>query len=120
MSELNVGEATAELLKELTDEIRRLNTRIETLEQHNNTLVKAMDDPATMMRKAGWLRAITPMADEVFDPLNRTVGDDPSFASGFNTGDGALIKSPDAQLREWEQMEASMPPRTSPSSRNYR
>ena len=110
MSELNVGEATAELLKELTDEIRRLNTRIETLEQHNNT----------MMRKAGWLRAITPMADEVFDPLNRTVGDNPSFASGFNTGDGALIKSPDAQLREWEQMEASMPPRTSPSSRNYR
>ena len=119
--ELNVGEATAELLKELTDEIRRLNSRIESLEQREAVLVKAMDDPATLMQKAGWLRAVTPLADEAFDPLQRENGDSPSFTSGFNSGDGALIsKSRDEQIREWKEAEAAMPAKVSPSSRNYR
>lgn len=119
--ELSVGEATAELLKELTDEIRRLNSRIESLEQREAVLVKAMDDPATLMQKAGWLRATTPLADETFDPLQRDSSDGPAFTSAFNSGDGALIsKSHDERLREWQEAEAAMPAKISPSSRNYR
>ena len=83
-------------------------------------LTKAMDDPATMMKKAGWLRAVTPMADEVFDPLNRDiVSDGGSFTSAFNSGDGSMIakRSQDEELRMWQSMEASMPPKISPSSK---
>ena len=120
--ELSVGEATADLLKELVAEVKSLRAEVTSLKSENAMLTKAMDDPATMMRKAGWLRAITPMADEVYDPLNRELGDGGSFTSAFNSGDGAMIekRSVDEELRMWQSMEAAMPPKSSPSSRNYR
>ena len=120
--ELSVGEATADLLKELVAEVRSLRAEVTSLKSENAMLTKAMDDPATMMRKAGWLRAITPMADEVYDPLNRELGDGGSFTTAFNSGDGVMIekRSADEELRMWQSMEAAMPPKISPSSRNYR
>tara|TARA_R100000329_G_scaffold150550_1_gene143774 strand:- start:3490 stop:3861 length:372 start_codon:yes stop_codon:yes gene_type:complete len=120
--DLSVGEATADLLKELVDEVKSLRAELTSLKLENATLTKAMDDPSTLMRKAGWLRAITPMADEVFDPLNRDIGDGGSFTSAFNSGDGAMItkRSADEELRMWQSMEAQMPPKISPSSKTYR
>tara|TARA_R100000406_G_scaffold13233_1_gene8496 strand:+ start:3892 stop:4263 length:372 start_codon:yes stop_codon:yes gene_type:complete len=120
--ELSVGEATADLLKELVAEVKSLRAEVTSLKSENAMLTKAMDDPATMMKKAGWLRAVTPMADEVFDPLNRDIGDGGSFTSAFNSGDGSMIakRSQDEELRMWQSMEASMPPKVSPSSKTYR
>ena len=104
MSE-DIGEATADLLKEMVEEIRTLRQRIDHLESNNNALVKAVDDPETMMKKAGWLRAVTPMAEEV-------------FTSAFNSE--SIVKSQSDELREWEQMESDMPTPSSPSSIKYR
>jgi len=115
MSE-NIGEATADLLKGMVEEIRTLRKRVEQLESDNNVLVKAVDNPETMMKKAGWLKAVTPMAEEVFDPLQRGQGD--TFTSAFNSE--AIVKSQSDELREWEEMEANMPSTTSPSSIKYR
>tara|TARA_R110000824_G_scaffold3689_5_gene17455 strand:+ start:8864 stop:9211 length:348 start_codon:yes stop_codon:yes gene_type:complete len=115
MSE-DIGEATADLLKEMVEEIRTLRQRIDHLESNNNALVKAVDDPETMMKKAGWLRAVTPMAEEVFDPLQREQTD--TFTSAFNSE--SIVKSQSDELREWEQMESDMPTPSSPSSIKYR
>ena len=114
--ELNVGEATAELLKELVGEVRTLRERVNELEQHNSILVKAVDDPETMMKKAGWLRATTPLADEVFDPLQRE--NDDSFVSGFNSE--AIVKSHSDRLEEWKEMEKTTPSSATPSAIKYR
>ena len=115
----DIGEATASLLKEMVEEIRTLRKRVETLESNNTSLLKAMDNPETMMKKAGWLRAITPMAEEVFDPLQREI-DESSFTSGFNT-DSSIVKSHSESLDEWKEMEKAMPtPNQTPSSLKYR
>ena len=111
-----IGEATADLLKEMVEEIRVLRKRVEQLESDNNSLIKAVDDPETMMRKAGWLRAITPMADEAYDPLNRSNGDEQIF--GFNQD--MISKSRDQEIHEWRKMEQAIPPSSSPSAKTYR
>ena len=116
--ELNAGEATAELLKEMVQEMRLLRERMETLETENSTLKKAMDDPETMMRKAGWLKALTPMPEEVYDPLQRDQGD--SFTSGFGNTSNAISKSQSDELHEWQEMEKTMPSSTTPSNIKYR
>lgn len=117
MSEdLNVGEATAELLKELVGEMRTLRERVESLERRNTTLVKAMDDPEAMMRKAGWLRAMTPVADEVYDPLQRDNVD--SFTTAFDHE--SIVKSHDNRLDEWKEMEKAMPQTKTPAAIKYR
>jgi len=115
MSE-DIGEATADLLKEMVEEIRTLRQRVEILESNNTSLLKAVDDPETMMKKAGWLKAITPQPEEVFDPLNREGHDEHNF--GFNQD--IITKSRDEQLRDWKEMEEAMPTSSSPSAKNYR
>ena len=113
----DIGEATADLLKEMVEEIRTLRKRVETLESHNTSLLKAVDDPETMMKKAGWLRAVTPLADETFDPLHRDQNDEQVF--GFNSD--MLAKSDHQQeLEEWRKMEAELPAPSSPSAQRYR
>jgi hypothetical protein len=112
----DIGEATADLLKEMVEEIRTLRKRVETLESHNTSLLKAVDDPETMMKKAGWLKAVTPLADEVFDPLNRAGHDEQIF--GFNQD--LISKSRDEELHEWKQMEEAIPSPSSPSAKKYR
>jgi|TARA_B100000497_G_C7524723_1_gene318635 DNA gyrase inhibitor GyrI len=113
----NAGEATADLLKEMVGELRHLRQRVEQLETENATLSKAVDDPETLMKKAGWLKAVTPLSAEVYDPLNREAGDAPSFVSGFGTE--MLSKGMD-ELKQWQEMEDAMPSQTSPSSIKYR
>ena len=115
MSNEDIGEATADLLKEMVEEIRGLRQRVEQLESENESLVKAVDDPQTMMRKAGWLKAVTPMPDETFDPLNRSAHDEQVF--GFNQD---LITKGQSALDEWREMEDSMPNKSSPSAKTYR
>ena len=115
MSE-EIGEATADLLKEMVEEIRTLRKRVEQLESNNNSLIKAVDDPETMMKKAGWLKAITPLAEEAYDPLNRSGQDEQLF--GFNQD--IISKSRDEELREWQQMEEAIPTPSSPSGKTYR
>ena len=116
MSE-NAGEATADLLKEMVGELRQLRQRIDQLEAENASLTKAVDDPETLMKKAGWLKAVTPLSDEVYDPLNREANDGPSFVSGFNN---EMLNKGQAELQEWQDMEKAMPSHTSPSSIKYR
>ena len=106
MSE-DIGEATADLLKEMVEEIRTLRKRVEQLESNNNVLVKAVDNPETMMKKAGWLKVVTPMADETFDPLNREIGDgNQSFAGPFQ-GSGDTFQKQDrhTELEAWKEAE---------------
>ena len=114
--EPNIGEATTDLLKELVTEVRYLRQRMEQLESENASLTKAMDDPETLMKKAGWLKAVTPLADEAFDPLNREAGDAPSFTSGF----GTEMLNKGEELKQWQEMEDAMPHHTTPSSIKYR
>jgi len=114
--DLSIGESTAELLKEMVEEIRTLRQRVESLESQNTSLVKAVDDPETMMKKAGWLKAETPQPEEVFDPLQREEAD--AFISGFDSG--SISKSHDEELRDWQDMENALPASTDPSSLKYR
>ncbi len=116
MSE-EIGEATADLLKEMVEEIRTLRKRVEQLESNNNSLIKAVDDPETMMKKAGWLKAVTPLAEEVYDPLQRGGGDE-SFPSGFSSEQ--IQKSHSQNLAEWQEMENNMPSSNTPSGISYR
>ncbi len=111
-----IGEATADLLKEMVEEIRTLRQRIDHLESNNTKLAKAVDDPETLMKRHGWLRAVTPMADETYDPLNRSGNDGKTF--GFNQD--IISKSRDDELHEWRQMEDAMPASSSPSATTYR
>ena len=113
-----IGEATADLLKEMVEEIPTLRKRVEQLESDNNSLIKAVDNPETMMKKAGWLRAVTPMADEAFDPLNRSNNDEQIF--GFNQDLISKSTSRDDQLQEWKEMEGAIPTPSSPSAKKYR
>jgi len=113
----NAGEATADLLKEMVEEIRHLRKRVEQLESDNSILAKAVDDPESLMKKAGWLKAVTPLSAEVFDPLNREMGDSPDFVSGFKS---EMLNKGMAELEEWRQMENAMPSHSTPSSIKYR
>ena len=115
MSE-NAGEATADLLKEMVEEIRLLRKRVEQLESDNSILAKAVDDPESLMKKAGG-SAVTPLSAEVFDPLNREVGDSPDYVSGFQS---EMLNKGMAELEEWRQMENAMPSHSTPSSIKYR
>jgi lactate dehydrogenase-like 2-hydroxyacid dehydrogenase len=117
MSE-EIGEATADLLKEMVEEIRTLRKRVEQLESNNNSLIKAVDNPETMMKKAGWLKAVTPLAEETFDPLNRSGNDEQVF--GFNQDMISKSTSRDDELHEWRQMEQAIPTPSSPSAKTYR
>ena len=77
-------QAEIDLMKEMVEEIRELRERVVSLETQNQMLTKSLDDPETMMRKAGWLKVVTPMADETYDPLQRDVGDgSQSFTDHF-------------------------------------
>ena len=114
MSE-DVGEATADLLKEMVAEIRTLRERISSLESHNDTLQKAVADPETMMKKAGWLKAVTPLAEETYDPLNRSSSDEQVF--GYNQD---MITKGQTALDQWKEMESSITSQKSPSAKTYR
>tara|TARA_R110002051_G_scaffold160710_1_gene232338 strand:+ start:146 stop:487 length:342 start_codon:yes stop_codon:yes gene_type:complete len=103
-------QAEIDLMKEMVDEIRTLRGRIDQLEQHNSILSKSIDDPETMMKKAGWLKVITPMADETYDPLQREMTDNvnTAFAGPFaGTGD-TFRKSRHEELEEWKEAEREM------------
>ena len=96
------------MVEEMIAEVKVLKTRIENLESENDMLIKNQEDPAIMMRKAGWISMVTPHAAETFDPLNRD--NDMSGASvGPFAGSGDMItKSRFDELRDWEDAERSM------------
>jgi len=102
-------QAEIDLLKEMVEELRILRKRVEDLEGENNTLKKAVDDPETMMKKAGWLKVVTPMADETYDPLQRDSEDDFGFSGPF-TGSGGMItkQSRHDELEEWKEAERNV------------
>ena len=67
------------------------------------------------MRKAGWLKAVTPMADETYDPLNRAASDEQVF--GYNQD---MLTKGQTELDEWKEMETSIKSVKSPSAKTYR
>tara|TARA_R100000995_G_scaffold42396_1_gene19822 strand:- start:16162 stop:16497 length:336 start_codon:yes stop_codon:yes gene_type:complete len=96
--------AELEVLKQVVSELRTLNERIASVEGENFELRKAVSDPETMMRKAGWLKIVTPHADETFDPLNRAVVDGAASFNGPFTGSGEVFqksKSRYDELQDW-------------------
>tara|TARA_Y100000004_G_scaffold148028_1_gene169409 strand:- start:408 stop:746 length:339 start_codon:yes stop_codon:yes gene_type:complete len=100
-------QAELDLMKEMVDEIRELRERVVSLEAQNSILSKSIDDPETMMKKAGWLKVVTPMADETYDPLNRELGDgNQSFAGPFQ-GSGDTFQKQDryTELEAWKEAE---------------
>tara|TARA_R100001510_G_C7656408_1_gene216392 strand:+ start:7030 stop:7371 length:342 start_codon:yes stop_codon:yes gene_type:complete len=99
-------QAEIDLMKEMVEEIRELRERVVSLESQNQMLTKSLDDPETMMRKAGWLKVVTPMADETYDPLQRDVGDgSQSFTGPFQGTGNTFQKSRYDQLEEWKEAE---------------
>lgn len=94
-----------DLLKEVVAEMRTLRERITSLEAENSALQKAMLDPETLMRKAGWQKVTTPHADETFDPLNRSVPSESQFDSPFTGSGDVFVKSRFDQIAEWEAAE---------------
>ena len=106
MADEEQKQAEIEHMKEMVSEIRGLRQRVENLEAENAILSKSIDDPETMMKKAGWLKVITPMADETYDPLQRGMGDGEQQFSGPFTGSGDMFKkSQHEQLEEWKEAE---------------
>ena len=93
------------LVKELIAEMKSAMSRIEVLEAENLSLKKAVEDPQILMQKQGWMKFVTPHADETFDPLNR----DMDVAMGPFAGSGDVIsKSRFDELQEWEDAEREM------------
>jgi hypothetical protein len=103
-------QAKIDLMKEMVTEIKELRNRVVSLETQNTMLTKSLDDPETMMKKAGWLKVVTPMADEAYDPLQRDVSDNSqSFSGPFNgTGDTFQKQSRHDELEEWKQAEQTV------------
>ena len=100
-------QAEIDLMKEMVGELKELRERVVSLESQNSILSKSIADPETMMKKAGWLKVVTPMADETFDPLNREIGDGgQSFAGPFQ-GSGDTFQKQDrhTELEAWKEAE---------------
>ena len=99
-------EDALELVKELIAELKAVKGRIGQLEAENHRLTKAVEDPQIMMQKQGWMKFVTPHADETFDPLNR---DADIGGTGPFAGSGDIIsKSRFDELQEWEDAEREM------------
>lgn len=98
-------EGHIELLKEVVAEMRTLRERINSLEQENSDLQKAMLNPEALMRKAGFQKFTTPHADETFDPLNRSAPSESQIDSPFSGSGDVFLKSRYDQLAEWEAAE---------------
>lgn len=96
-----------ELAKELMEEVKILKARIENLEAENAILEKNQEDPAIMMRKAGWISMLTPHAAETFDPLNRDT-ENTAVAGPFSGSGDMITKSRYDELAEWEDAEREM------------
>lgn len=99
-----------EVVKELIDEVKKMNNRIKALEAENSSLKKAVDDPSMLMRKHGWISFTTPHADETYDPLNRNDEVEQSSVGPF-AGTGDMItksKSRHDEIKEWEDAERQM------------
>lgn len=93
------------LVKELIAELKAVKGRIGQLEAENLRLTKAVEDPQILMQKQGWMKFVTPHADETFDPLNRDI----DVAMGPFAGSGDVIsKSRFDELQEWEDAEREM------------
>ncbi len=67
-----------ELMKEMVEQIKSLNSRIDVLEREKSVMQKAVEDPEVLLKRWGWQKFTTPHADETFDPLNRTIPDNNS------------------------------------------
>tara|TARA_R110000803_G_scaffold123820_7_gene191672 strand:- start:1150 stop:1476 length:327 start_codon:yes stop_codon:yes gene_type:complete len=94
------------LLKEMIQELKHLRGRVSTLEKENTVMLKAVEDPETLMKRHGWIKAITPHADETYDPLNRTVESDFTDSTSPFSGSGELFtKSRYDELEEWKDAE---------------
>tara|TARA_R110002051_G_scaffold306895_1_gene377691 strand:+ start:359 stop:688 length:330 start_codon:yes stop_codon:yes gene_type:complete len=92
-----------EILKQVVGELRALNERIAFVEHENYDLRKTLSNPDELLQKAGWLRVSTPHAAEIYDPLNRTGGDEMRLDTPFD-GSGELFtksKSRYDELQEW-------------------
>ncbi len=100
-------QAEIDLMKSMVDEIRDLKHRITSLEQNNSTLTKSLADPEVMMKKAGWMKFTTPVADEAFDPLQRNTGEE-TFDSPFKGSGDVFQKSRFDELEEWKAAERSV------------
>ena len=97
------------LVKEVLDELKTVKSRVEQLEAENHRLTKAVEDPQIMMQKQGWMKFVTPHADETFDPLNRNAD---IGGTGPFEGSGDVIakanRSRFDELQEWEDAEREM------------
>ena len=97
------------LVKELIAELKAVKGRIGQLEAENLSLKKAVEDPQIMMQKQGWMKFVTPHADETFDPLNRDAdigGVGPFEGSGDVSA--KANRSRFDELQEWEDAEREM------------
>lgn len=99
-------ENALELVKELIAELKSVKSRIGQLEAENHRLTKAVEDPQIMMQKQGWMKFVTPHADETFDPLNRN--DDIGGTGPFAGSGDVIAKSRFDELQEWEDAEREM------------
>ena len=96
------------MVEDLIAEVKVLKARVESLESENAILIKNQEDPAIMMRKAGWISMVTPHAAETFDPLNRDT-DSAGATVGPFAGSGDMItKSRFDEIQEWEDAEREM------------
>jgi hypothetical protein len=96
------------MVEDLIAEVKVLKARVESLESENDILIKNQEDPAIMMRKAGWISMVTPHAAETFDPLNRDT-DSAGATVGPFAGSGDMItKSRFDEIQEWEDAEREM------------
>ncbi len=100
-----------DIAKAAIEEAKALKEQLEIVKMENAELRRAVDDPTKMMKAQGWMRFITPHAEEAFDPLNRNAGDEQSFSGPF-AGSGDMItkgaQSRYDEIREWEEAERMM------------
>ena len=102
-------EDAMDIAKAAIEEAKVLKEENEILKMENRELREAVNEPTKTMKAQGWQRFVTPHAEEAFDPLNRSIGDE-SFSGPFE-GSGDLIAksvSRHDEIREWEDAEKEM------------
>ena len=95
------------MVEDLIAEVKVLKARVENLESENDLLIKNQEDPAIMMRKAGWISIVTPHA-ETFDPLNRDTEATSATVGPFSGSGDMITKSRFDEIQEWEDAEREM------------
>ena len=89
--------ATERLMTTLISKMESMDSDLQSLKRENAMLRKAVNDPTTLLRKAGFIATMTPLSEDVETDM-------------FRSDEGVLLKANDSftneeiHLMSWEEI----------------